>query len=74
MTPELDDACTRDPGFPHCPANRPALPRIRRRIGTYAEIRAFLLQRLDVEPALRGWTHRGSDDPGIAARRCRHPG
>ncbi|OGO54590.1 MAG: hypothetical protein A2V85_03030 [Chloroflexi bacterium RBG_16_72_14] len=66
MIPELDDACRRDPGFPRCPANRPVLPRIRRRIGTYAEIRAFLLRRLDVEPALRGWTHRGSDDPGIA--------
>lgn len=46
--------------------NRPALPRFNYRIGTYANIREFLLHRINHAPNLRGWTHRGVDDPAIA--------
>ncbi len=57
----------RDPvAFPRRIVNRPSLDRIGYRIGTYAEIREALLHWIDTEPALRRWTHRKSDDPGIA--------
>ena len=46
--------------------NRPALPRFNYRIGTYANIREFLLHRINHAPNLRGWTHREADDPAIA--------
>jgi hypothetical protein len=52
--------------FPKRPANRPALDRIDYRIGAYAEFRAAMLGRLNVQPVLLGWTHREPDDPGIA--------
>jgi hypothetical protein len=52
--------------FPRQPNNLPALSRIRYRIGTYAEIREALQRNLDKSQVLSGWTHRGSDDPGIA--------
>jgi hypothetical protein len=52
--------------FPARPENRPALPRIGYRIGSYADIREFLLRNLDKTPSLSAWTHRGADDPGIA--------
>ena len=32
----------------------------------YAEMRAHMLDHLNTSPELLGWTHRGSDDPGIA--------
>jgi hypothetical protein len=62
----VDHGCDRSVAFPICPDNRPALPRIERRIGTFADIRAFLIDRLNHEPVLRTWTHRQPDDPGIA--------
>jgi hypothetical protein len=52
--------------FPKRPANRPALDRIDYRIGAYAEFRAAMLARLNIQPVLLGWTHREPDDPGIA--------
>ena len=52
--------------FPKRPANRPALDRIDYRIGAYAEFRAAMLSRLNIQPVLLGWTHRDTDDPGIA--------
>ena len=52
--------------FPKRPANRPALDRIDYRIGAYAEFRAAMLSWLNIQPVLLGWTHRESDDPGIA--------
>jgi hypothetical protein len=61
-----DHGCDRSVAFPRCPDNRPGLPRIERRIGTYPDIRAFLIDRLNHEPLLRTWTHRQPDDPGIA--------
>jgi hypothetical protein len=53
-------------GFPMRPDNRPSLPRIDYRIGTYSDIRADLIRRLNATPELAGWTHREPDDPGIA--------
>jgi len=58
--------CTVPPVFPKPIANRPGLARIDYRIGTYAELRAHLLDALDKTPELAAWTHRGTDDPGIA--------
>src|SRR4051812_49973546 len=58
--------CPAPPVFPKPIANRPGLDRIEHRIGTYAELRAHLLDAIDKAPALAAWTHRGTDDPGIA--------
>ena len=55
-----------DSEFPRKIENRPALPRIRYRIGDYNDFRTFLLRSLDSHPDLGSWTYRGSDDPGIA--------
>lgn len=52
--------------FPRKIENRPALPHIDYRLGTYSDIREALLRNLDKTPNLSRWTHRGSDDPGIA--------
>lgn len=63
------DPCLRPLAFPRRPDNRPALPRIAYRVGTYSEIREFLMRRLDdvtETPELAHWTHREPDDPGIA--------
>ncbi len=61
-----DNDCTPAPGFPRLLFNRPALPRIGYRIGDYTSMRAHMLGLIDAHPALAAWTHRGSDDPGIA--------
>lgn len=58
--------CTKPPVFPKDIVNRPGLDHIDYRIGTYADLRAHMLDRLNKEPALVAWTHRGADDPGIA--------
>lgn len=60
------DPCARVPAFPATVFNRPALPRVAVRIGDYALMRAHILAQIDAAPALALWTHRGSDDPGIA--------
>jgi hypothetical protein len=61
-----DHDCARPPAFPKVIDNRPGLPAIDYRIGTYAEIRGHLLARLNASLTLAAWTHRGADDPGIA--------
>jgi hypothetical protein len=66
MSPECPNDCSEPERFPQRPFNRPGLDRIRRRIGTYTTLRDFLLRRLNGEPTLAAWTHRGADDPGIA--------
>ncbi len=58
--------CEKPAEFPKTIENRPGLPRIDYRIGAYAELRERMLHRLNQEPALSSWTHRGADDPGIA--------
>ena len=52
--------------FPRQPNNLPALSHLQYRIGVYSEIREALLRNLDKSRVLSNWTHRGSDDPGIA--------
>lgn len=60
------NACSETPTFPAPIFNRPSLPRIAYRIGRYSDFRSSLLGALDRSPLLLGWTHRASDDPGIA--------
>ena len=52
--------------YPKQVQNRLGLNHFDYRIGSYADIREFLLRRLDREPVLAAWTHREADDPGIA--------
>jgi hypothetical protein len=61
-----DHDCTRPPAFPKTIFNRPGLPAIDYRVGTYTDIRGHLLARLNASLVLSAWTHRGGDDPGIA--------
>jgi predicted phage baseplate assembly protein len=61
-----DERCIAPLVFPAAIANRPALPRIGYRIGTYADVREALLRWRDTTPELVAWTHRGADDPGVA--------
>ncbi|TCO70107.1 hypothetical protein [Rhodovulum euryhalinum] len=58
--------CARPPRFPATVANRPGLSRFAYRIGDYGSMRGHILDRLVKEPALSGWTHLKSDEPGIA--------
>ena len=58
--------CVPPPGFPKTIDNRPGLPRIAFRIGTYSSIRQALFSALNNSPLLLPWTHRQPDDPGIA--------
>jgi hypothetical protein len=58
--------CVEPAAFPKKLVNRPGLSQIDYRIGAYADIREFLLRRLDREPLLAAWTHREAEDPGIA--------
>ena len=66
MKHDCRNDCLEPLRFPVDIFNRPALPHIKYRIGSYAEIREALLRNLDKTPSLSHWTHRGADDPGIA--------
>jgi hypothetical protein len=46
--------------------NRPALSRIRYRIGTYGSFRRHMLERIATKSALKDWTARDETDYGIA--------
>jgi hypothetical protein len=61
-----DHDCDRPPLFPATVFNRPGLKRFAYRIGDYASMRAHMLDQLVKAPALAGWTHLKSDEPGIA--------
>jgi predicted phage baseplate assembly protein len=61
-----EGSCAKPAGFPIPAWNRPGLSDLRYRIGSYPSIREYLLDLLDKDPDLQGWTHRGADDPGIA--------
>ena len=63
---KADDPCAPALRFPAAIFNRPALPRVSRRIGDYQAIREALIYDLDRAAGLERWTYRGSDDPGIA--------
>ena len=54
------------PVFPRKPENRPALRTVAYRVGAYGEFREAMLRSINEAVALRAWTHRGPDDPGIA--------
>lgn len=56
--------------FPVQIRNRPGLPEVKYRNGDYASYREHMLDRLDKSNLLSDWTHRGSDDPGIALLEC----
>lgn len=58
--------CPKPPLFPKLIFNRPALKKIDYRIGNYADVRAHLFDQLNKQATLSAWTHRGTDDPGIA--------
>lgn len=61
-----EGSCEKPAAFPLPVWNRPGLSDLRYRVGTYPSLREFLLDQLDRDPDLQGWTHRGADDPGIA--------
>jgi hypothetical protein len=58
--------CAKPATFPATLFNRPGLAHINYRIGSYTELRARMLELLNQDAVLAGWTHRGADDPGIA--------
>ncbi len=60
------DDCDPPADFPATIANRPGLSRFAYRIGRYPGFRRHLIDRLAKAPALQGWSHLDSDDPGIA--------
>lgn len=66
MSQECRSDCIEELIFPRSLDNRPGLSRIDYRIGTYHDIVEAMLRRLNNDPVLAAWTHRGSDDPGIA--------
>ncbi|MEM8699972.1 MAG: hypothetical protein AAGF44_12420, partial [Pseudomonadota bacterium] len=58
--------CDRPDIFPLDIENRPGLAAFRYRIGTYARMRAHMLDRLTKSEPLQGWSHLSPDEPGIA--------
>lgn len=66
MNEKCRNDCARPLAFPSVIYNRPGLPKIAYRIGTYADFREAIVRALDLDDALAGWTHRKPDDPGIA--------
>lgn len=66
MKNECRNDCTQPPAFPRRLISRPGLSEVAYRIGTYWDIREALLQKLNANPLLQGWTYRASDDPAIA--------
>ena len=62
--------CEHPPIFPRAIFNRPGLDSIAYRIGTYADMRTYMLRQLDAETALARFTHRKPDDPAIALLEC----
>ena len=58
--------CKKTPIFPGAIFNRPALDNISYRVGTYSSMRDHMLDLLNASEVLSAWTHRHSDDPGIA--------
>jgi hypothetical protein len=66
VTKDCANDCLDPLRFPRVVDNRAGLSHIRYRLGSYADIREFLLRNLDKTLGLSQWTHRGADDPGIA--------
>lgn len=66
MTDECRNDCVEPLRFPQRPLNRPGLSHLNYRIGTYTDMRDAMLRKLNQDDTLAAWTHRESDDPGIA--------
>lgn len=64
--PRCRNDCTEPLLFPRRPNNRPGEFHIDYRIGTYSDFLEAVLRKLNADPLLGDWTHRGADDPGIA--------
>ena len=66
MTEPCKNECSDPVIFPKTIKNRPGLPQIDFRIGTYSDFLGAMFGAMDHEELLENWTHRESDDPGIA--------
>ena len=66
MTTDCRNDCIEPLQFPKGIYNRPGLPHIDYRIGTYSDFYEAILRSLNSDDTLRSWTHREPDDPGIA--------
>ncbi|MEW6417500.1 MAG: hypothetical protein AB1480_05185 [Nitrospirota bacterium] len=66
MSEECRNDCLEPFVFPRKIENRPGLPHINYRIGTYSDFLEALLRNLNKNAVLSSWTHRKADDPGIA--------
>src|SRR4051812_32141425 len=66
MSDDCNNYCAAVPDFPRLITNRWGLGHIQYRIGSYGDMMAAMLDGLNKDPVLSGWTHRAPDDPGIA--------
>jgi len=66
MTDPCWNECSDPVTFPRTIRNRPGLPHIDFRIGSYSDFLEAMLRSMDHEETLQNWTHREGDDPGIA--------
>ena len=66
MTEPCRNECSDPVTFPKIIRNRPGLPHIDFRIGTYSDFLDAMLSAMDHDETLENWTHREGDDPGIA--------
>lgn len=66
MTEPCRNECSDPVTFPKIIRNRPGLPHIDFRIGSYSDFLGAMLGDMDHEELLENWTHREGDDPGIA--------
>ena len=66
MSQNCRNDCVEPFDFPKKINNRPGLTHIDYRIGTYADFLEAMFRELNQDKVLKNWTHRESDDPGIA--------
>lgn len=66
MSEDCRNDCALPPDFPREIYNRPGLDHIQYRIGSFSDMFAAILDGVNKDPALQGWTHHTADDPGIA--------
>ena len=66
MTEDCRNDCRERAPYVREIVNRPGLAHVDYRIGTYSSFLQAMLDDLNADPLLAGWTHRGGDDPGIA--------
>src|SRR5947199_8211065 len=66
MKADCRNDCKPAVAFPRAIYNRPGLPHIGYRIGSYSDCREALFDELNRDPVLAPFTYRGADDPAIA--------